>query len=207
MKTNLKFSLDNLTLNDSLSSNSELPSQDSIFDDNFNFLLPNPIKNGDYALSFLLRTKGLITNYGSLCSKMFNQCPNQTQQEKFTENEVFDFMSEDEEIPFSNEDYINVVTQEPSEKQKVKQFKTSEHKFSFDFKRYDEKNRLNFMNSSIRKIFNKLVVLNKGRDDSKIIKKIRVYFCKICSKKFDDGRKLGGHVSKFHPNRKNNTTL
>lgn len=26
------------------------------------------------------------------------------------------------------------------------------------------------------------------------------YLCKICNKSFDDGRKLGGHVSRAHKN-------
>jgi hypothetical protein len=30
---------------------------------------------------------------------------------------------------------------------------------------------------------------------------LKLYYCKICNKRFDDGRKLGGHVSRAHKDR------
>ncbi len=205
------FSFENISSSENLSSNSEIQSQNFLSQDKVEISLENEGQSTNSPLSFLMKTKTLINNYTSACSKMMNGKKIEHQNKKISlkDNEFLEFDSEDEEIGFSSDDYINIITQELTNKKTKckKQFKNSERKIIFDFKQYNETNKLNFVNSALRRMFNKLVVLNKGRDDSKNIQKIRVYSCKHCFKRFEDGRKLGGHVSKFHSNKKTNFTL
>lgn len=155
-------------------------------------------------LSFLLKTKSLITNYALISSRVLSQTT-QTPPKEVPGQDFLEFSSDEEDISFSSSDYINLVSKDTCQNiQRGKKFaRNSDLKLVFDFRKQDNRRKMEFMNCALRKMFNKLVVLNAGRDGSKNIKKIKVFACKVCNKKFDDGRKLGGHASKFH--KKNRT--
>jgi len=204
------FPLQNQTCNESPSSKSDAMSLTDILGDEFPFSFENHSQQPNTALDYLLKTRGVITNYGKFCAKFLDL--QQNEEASINATEFLDFESEDEEIKFSSEDYINAITklvkEETLDKDKdPKQFKREQNKMTLDFNQCNPKNRLNFINSSLRKMFNRLVVLNNGRDNSKKIKKIKVFSCKYCNRNFDDGRKLGGHMSKFHCFKMNNITL
>lgn len=161
------------------------------------------------SLTFLKKTKNVLLNYFSISSQKINQMHDGSflNSKKVIEEEFFDFNSDaDEEDLLTQADYIVLLSTEKHRMycDRPKKFAMAEKKMKFLFNNYCSVNKLKLINSSLFKIFNKLVVLNKGKTcDSNLAKKIKVYECKICSKKFDDGRKLGGHMSKFHSKRRN----
>ena len=200
------FSKSSRSSNDCLSSNSNsdlLKNLEDDFEVSVNYEFNQPTTS--IALDFIIKTRKVIEDYGKLCAKCVNL--NQFQEVFLKPDEFLDFESEDEEITFSSEDYIETMPtgtkeEKASNNNKIRHFNQSSSKITFDFNQNDPKKKLNFINSSLRKMFNRLLVLNNGRGDSKKIHKVRVFAC-FCGRKFDDGRKLGGHMSKFHKNTNN----
>lgn len=166
------------------------------FEENFNASFSHSSN-----LSFLLKTRNLIQDYNRISAQRIKEKQVLLPQGS-SEEDAVDFNSEDEEeekVFESYDDYIALLSSCKSN-DKLKNptnlhsiFKFPQNKLKFHFGKSCLMKKLGFINSHLMKLFNKLVVLNKGIH-SKTITKVKVYICK-CGKRFEDSRKLGGHAS------------
>lgn len=195
-----------------LSDDSEFSSERiaNIYNFNENSYASSPYSSN---LNFLLKTRNLIKNYNEISAQTIKEKKILLEERPPVEDNV-DFNSEDEEeekVFDSYDDYIALLSSwKSNEQRKIPTnfnsiFKFPQNKLKFHFGKFCLAKKLRFINSHLMKLFNKLVVLNKGVQ-AKTITKVKVYMCK-CGRRFEDSRKLGGHASHCPFSKKINATF